>query len=152
MQKLRPLLSLLEASKLFPAVLFVLYSHTHTHTLPQESQVWVFLLRSMQSVLLALPGFKSSSNVQLNATDAHFLCVQSGKKTVKAVLWVSADGLRVVDDKTKVSSDFVFSFSCVFWVFLFSAVVTSRFASWRLLNKRSFRIILNDRQCVTKES
>lgn len=25
----------------------------------------------------------------------------SGKKTVKAVLWVSADGLRVVDDKTK---------------------------------------------------
>ncbi|KAI2656103.1 Numb-like protein [Labeo rohita] len=27
----------------------------------------------------------------------------SGKKTVKAVLWVSADGLRVVDDKTKVS-------------------------------------------------
>lgn len=28
---------------------------------------------------------------------------QSGKKTVKAVLWVSADGLRVVDDKTKVS-------------------------------------------------
>lgn len=70
MQKLRPLLSLLEASKLFPAVLFVLYSHTHT--LPQESQavVWVFLLRSMQSVLLALPGFKSSSNVQLNATDS----------------------------------------------------------------------------------
>lgn len=28
--------------------------------------------------------------------------LQSGKKTVKAVLWVSADGLRVVDDKTKV--------------------------------------------------
>ncbi|KAJ7990203.1 hypothetical protein DPEC_G00297880 [Dallia pectoralis] len=27
--------------------------------------------------------------------------VRSGKKTVKAVLWVSADGLRVVDDKTK---------------------------------------------------
>ncbi|KAK6296886.1 hypothetical protein J4Q44_G00330280 [Coregonus suidteri] len=26
---------------------------------------------------------------------------KSGKKTVKAVLWVSADGLRVVDDKTK---------------------------------------------------
>ncbi|XP_056139951.1 numb-like protein [Lampris incognitus] len=25
----------------------------------------------------------------------------SGKKTIKAVLWVSADGLRVVDDKTK---------------------------------------------------
>ncbi|GAA6087953.1 numb-like protein, partial [Tachysurus ichikawai] len=25
----------------------------------------------------------------------------SGKKTVKAMLWVSADGLRVVDDKTK---------------------------------------------------
>lgn len=32
-----------------------------------------------------------------------FLSFQSGKKTVKAVLWVSADGLRVVDDKTKVS-------------------------------------------------
>ena len=30
------------------------------------------------------------------------LSLQSGKKTVKAVLWVSADGLRVVDDKTKV--------------------------------------------------
>ncbi|XP_066560117.1 numb-like protein isoform X1 [Amia ocellicauda] len=28
----------------------------------------------------------------------------SGKKSVKAVLWVSADGLRVVDDKTKVVS------------------------------------------------
>ncbi|TSX85956.1 Numb-like protein [Bagarius yarrelli] len=27
--------------------------------------------------------------------------VRSGKKTVKAMLWVSADGLRVVDDKTK---------------------------------------------------
>lgn len=25
-----------------------------------------------------------------------------GRKSVKAVLWVSADGLRVVDDKTKV--------------------------------------------------
>lgn len=34
----------------------------------------------------------------------YFSCFfQSGKKTVKAVLWVSADGLRVVDDKTKVS-------------------------------------------------
>lgn len=31
------------------------------------------------------------------------MSLQSGKKTVKAVLWVSADGLRVVDDKTKVS-------------------------------------------------
>lgn len=32
------------------------------------------------------------------------LCVstQAGKKAVRAVLWVSADGLRVVDDKTKV--------------------------------------------------
>lgn len=27
---------------------------------------------------------------------------QAGKKAVRAVLWVSADGLRVVDDKTKV--------------------------------------------------
>ncbi|KAJ8403764.1 hypothetical protein AAFF_G00346320 [Aldrovandia affinis] len=27
--------------------------------------------------------------------------IRSGKKSVKAVLWVSADGLRVVDDKTK---------------------------------------------------
>lgn len=25
-----------------------------------------------------------------------------GRKSVKSVLWVSADGLRVVDDKTKV--------------------------------------------------
>lgn len=30
-------------------------------------------------------------------------CVQAGKKAVRAVLWVSADGLRVVDDKTKVT-------------------------------------------------
>lgn len=30
------------------------------------------------------------------------LCFQAGKKPVRAVLWVSADGLRVVDDKTKV--------------------------------------------------
>uniref|UniRef100_A0A8C4X2J7 Numb-like protein n=1 Tax=Erpetoichthys calabaricus TaxID=27687 RepID=A0A8C4X2J7_ERPCA len=30
-----------------------------------------------------------------------FLNFQMGKKSVKAVLWVSADGLRVVDDKTK---------------------------------------------------
>lgn len=28
--------------------------------------------------------------------------LQAGKKPVRAVLWVSADGLRVVDDKTKV--------------------------------------------------
>lgn len=28
---------------------------------------------------------------------------QAGKKAVRAVLWVSADGLRVVDDKTKVT-------------------------------------------------
>lgn len=27
---------------------------------------------------------------------------QMGRKSVKSVLWVSADGLRVVDDKTKV--------------------------------------------------
>lgn len=27
---------------------------------------------------------------------------KTGKKAVKAVLWVSADGLRVVDEKTKV--------------------------------------------------
>lgn len=47
--------------------------------------------------------FKSYFNVQLNSTVADFLSVQSGKKTIKAVLWVSADGLRVVDDKTKVS-------------------------------------------------
>lgn len=35
------------------------------------------------------------------------LCVstQAGKKAVRAVLWVSADGLRVVDDKTKVLKD-----------------------------------------------
>lgn len=31
-------------------------------------------------------------------------CLQAGKKPVRAVLWVSADGLRVVDDKTKVIS------------------------------------------------
>lgn len=31
---------------------------------------------------------------------------QAGKKAVRAVLWVSADGLRVVDDKTKVISCF----------------------------------------------
>lgn len=37
-------------------------------------------------------------------------CLQAGKKPVRAVLWVSADGLRVVDDKTKVlnPSDTVF--------------------------------------------
>lgn len=29
---------------------------------------------------------------------------QAGKKAVRAVLWVSADGLRVVDDKTKVNN------------------------------------------------
>ncbi|KAM9570200.1 protein numb homolog isoform 1-T1 [Salvelinus alpinus] len=29
------------------------------------------------------------------------ICVCAGKKAVRAVLWVSADGLRVVDDKTK---------------------------------------------------
>jgi len=29
-------------------------------------------------------------------------CLQAGKKPVRAMLWVSADGLRVVDDKTKV--------------------------------------------------
>lgn len=28
--------------------------------------------------------------------------LKTGKKAVKAVLWVSADGLRVVDEKTKV--------------------------------------------------
>ncbi len=33
-------------------------------------------------------------------------CLQAGKKPVRAVLWVSADGLRVVDDKTKVISPF----------------------------------------------
>lgn len=33
-------------------------------------------------------------------------CLQAGKKPVRAVLWVSADGLRVVDDKTKVMSPF----------------------------------------------
>lgn len=38
-------------------------------------------------------------------TASTFLSFQSGKKTVKAVLWVSADGLRVVDDKTKVRKD-----------------------------------------------
>lgn len=31
---------------------------------------------------------------------------QAGKKAVRAVFWVSADGLRVVDDKTKVTSCF----------------------------------------------
>jgi numb-like protein len=30
------------------------------------------------------------------------LSYKTGKKAVKAVLWVSADGLRVVDEKTKV--------------------------------------------------
>lgn len=39
------------------------------------------------------------------------MCFQSGKKTVKAVLWVSADGLRVVDDKTKVRK--LFFYVCV---------------------------------------
>lgn len=34
---------------------------------------------------------------------AFVLPTQSGRKSVKSVLWVSADGLRVVDDKTKVS-------------------------------------------------
>ncbi|GCB82972.1 hypothetical protein scyTo_0023380, partial [Scyliorhinus torazame] len=29
---------------------------------------------------------------------------KTGKKSVKAILWVSADGLRVVDDKTKEES------------------------------------------------
>lgn len=33
------------------------------------------------------------------------VCPQAGKKAVRAVLWVSADGLRVVDDKTKVLKD-----------------------------------------------
>lgn len=33
-------------------------------------------------------------------------CLQAGKKPVRAVLWVSADGLRVVDDKTKVINPF----------------------------------------------
>lgn len=36
---------------------------------------------------------------------SHCVCcvsTQAGKKAVRAVLWVSADGLRVVDDKTKV--------------------------------------------------
>lgn len=53
-----------------------------------------------------------------------WLCfLQSGKKTVKAVLWVSADGLRVVDDKTKVRKVimsylqlFLFFFSFHFYV------------------------------------
>lgn len=34
---------------------------------------------------------------------------QMGRKSVKSVLWVSADGLRVVDDKTKVGG------LCVGW-------------------------------------
>uniref|UniRef100_UPI00398F0D1D protein numb homolog isoform X2 n=1 Tax=Pristiophorus japonicus TaxID=55135 RepID=UPI00398F0D1D len=37
-----------------------------------------------------------SGSVALQVT-----ALQTGKKSVKAILWVSADGLRVVDDKTK---------------------------------------------------
>lgn len=46
-------------------------------------------------------------------TTTTFLSFQSGKKTVKAVLWVSADGLRVVDDKTKVRKHFFCVCVCV---------------------------------------
>lgn len=52
-------------------------------------------------------------------TTTTFLSFQSGKKTVKAVLWVSADGLRVVDDKTKVRKHFLCVCVCVTSVSLF---------------------------------
>lgn len=52
----------------------------------------------------------------------YFLSFQSGKKTVKAVLWVSADGLRVVDDKTKVRNTF---FMCCLCLLVLSSILSS---------------------------
>lgn len=46
--------------------------------------------------------FFSSSSLEVSPV----LSCQAGKKAVRAVLWVSADGLRVVDDKTKVKKMF----------------------------------------------
>lgn len=46
--------------------------------------------------------------VSLFPSVSHCVCcvsTQAGKKAVRVVLWVSADGLRVVDDKTKVLKD-----------------------------------------------
>ncbi|KAL8169499.1 UNVERIFIED_CONTAM: hypothetical protein K2H54_050454 [Gekko kuhli] len=55
--------------------------------------------------------YKSSSSIcsfctrplwyEQEEIDKVMSCLMSGKKAVKAVLWVSADGLRVVDEKTK---------------------------------------------------
>lgn len=47
---------------------------------------------------------RKSTFCQIDSTIFLFLPYKSGKKAVKAVLWVSADGLRVVDEKTKVRS------------------------------------------------
>lgn len=45
---------------------------------------------------------------------------KTGKKAVKAVLWVSADGLRVVDEKTKVKVLWV-QMLLLLWFFLISS-------------------------------
>lgn len=114
--------------------LFPLLTHsqtcTWTHAFPHSHGdvaflACVFLALPMLSVLLALPGALLCRNyswcqlaqfLPLPASPlppcttsfvVNLLSLQSGKKTVKAVLWVSADGLRVVDDKTKVRNMYV---------------------------------------------
>lgn len=77
--------------------------------------LWAFLLElDIVSMTFVLLGKRKSEFSLFNSLAIilfflFFLPRKSGKKAVKAVLWVSADGLRVVDEKTKVSCCLVLS-------------------------------------------
>lgn len=59
-------------------------------------------LKAVSEGLAPESGHKQSESADPDQALCSLPPSQMGRKSVKSVLWVSADGLRVVDDKTKV--------------------------------------------------